>query len=65
LKIVELDMISISYISNARSIELQQLFKYVKKEISNYFYYTIINKYPALGCIIEVVKANGLENWIG
>ncbi|CAI2178867.1 7808_t:CDS:2 [Funneliformis geosporum] len=50
---------------NTRSTELQQLFKYVEKEMSDYSYYTTINKYPALGHIIEAVETNGLENWIG
>jgi len=36
-----------------------------KYQIIHYSYYTTINKYPTLGRIIEAVKTNGLENWIG
>ncbi|CAI2197857.1 3973_t:CDS:2, partial [Funneliformis geosporum] len=50
---------------NTRSTELQQLFKYVEKEMSDHSYYTTINKYPALRHIIEAVETNGLENCIG
>ncbi|CAG8727551.1 14907_t:CDS:2 [Gigaspora margarita] len=47
---------------HTKLIELQQLYKYVEKEIRDHSYYATINKYPALGYIIEVVKAHGLEH---
>ncbi|RIB17834.1 hypothetical protein C2G38_2037407 [Gigaspora rosea] len=50
---------------HTKSTELQQLHKYVKKEIRDHSYYTTINKYPALGRIIKAVEAHGLEHWIG
>ncbi|GES81354.1 hypothetical protein GLOIN_2v1844827 [Rhizophagus clarus] len=49
---------------HTKSTELQQLCTYVKKEISDHSYYVIVNKYPALGRIIEAVKTHGLENWV-
>src|SRR5581483_8086629 len=50
---------------NTKSTELQQLQKYVKKEVKDHSYYTTIVKYPELGRIIEAVETHGLENWIG
>ncbi len=50
---------------NTKSTELQQLQKYIEKEMKDHSYYTIISKYPVLGCIIEAVETHGLENWIG
>ncbi|RIB13069.1 hypothetical protein C2G38_2041274 [Gigaspora rosea] len=51
--------------SKTKSTELEQLYKFIKKEIKDYSYYTTIKKYPALGHIIEAVETHGLENWIG
>ncbi|RIB08291.1 hypothetical protein C2G38_361024 [Gigaspora rosea] len=51
--------------SKTKSTELEQLHKFIEKEIKDYSYYTTIKKYPALGHIIEAVETHGLENWIG
>ncbi|CAG8752858.1 45671_t:CDS:2, partial [Gigaspora margarita] len=51
--------------SKTKSTELEQLHKFIEKEIKDYSYYTTINKYSALGQIIESVETHGLENWIG
>ncbi|UZO07154.1 uncharacterized protein OCT59_027449 [Rhizophagus irregularis] len=49
---------------HTKSTELQQLCTYVEKEVSDHSYYVIVNKYPALGRIIEAVETHGLENWV-
>ncbi len=49
---------------NTKLTELQQLQKYIEKEIKDHSYYMMISKYPAFGCIIEAVEIYGLKNWI-
>ncbi|CAG8729295.1 4066_t:CDS:2 [Cetraspora pellucida] len=51
-----------NHLGNTKSTELQQLHKYVEKEIKDYIYYITINKYSAFGHIIETVEAHRLEN---
>ncbi|GES84241.1 hypothetical protein GLOIN_2v1844827 [Rhizophagus clarus] len=47
---------------NTKSTELQQLQKYIEKEMKDYSYYTMISKYPTLGHIIEAVEIHGFDD---
>ena len=65
-KLYEMVIISLkNRLGNTKSTELQQLQKYIEKEMKDHSYYTMISKYLALGRIIKTVEIHGLENWIG